>query len=212
MGTVLYLIRHGRTIGGQEKRYKGHLDVPLSEEGESQIRSVATRISEELARGGDVQPAPGETLDAVYCSDLSRAVRSAEIIAEQFRLSPIQVAELRERSFGLWEGMSFDEIQAAYPEEFGAWVRDPFSFSPLGGESTDSVRERVMPAVERIAGRHEGGRVAVVSHGGVTRVILCELLCIPLRNIFRLEQNFGCLNVVVFRDGIPMVRGINLLP
>ncbi|MGW8273072.1 MAG: histidine phosphatase family protein [Thermodesulfovibrionales bacterium] len=209
---MLYLIRHGQTVGGHEKRYKGHLDVPLSEEGERQMRFVADHISEEVSRDARGETVQVGTMEAVYCSDLSRALRSAEIIAGQFNLKPLQVVALRERSFGSWEGMSFEEIRAAYPEEFGAWTKDPSIFSPVGGESTSEVRERVIPAVERIVSAHAGGRIAIVSHGGVLRVILCEILSIPLRNIFRLEQNFGCLNVVAYQEGGAVVRAINLVP
>lgn len=219
MITTLYLIRHGKTVGGDERRYKGHIDVPLSEEGISQIERLAGHVKERTdgnarwgamkgaAAAGDADQMVG--IQSVYCSDLSRAMKSAEIIARPFGLEPVQVAAFRERSFGEWEGMSFDEIRAAFPDEFNAWARDPVKFSPRGGESTKAVRERVMPGFHEVLAKHRGEKIAIVAHGGITRIILCEVLSIPLQNIFRIEQNFGCMNVIEFYDDMPVVKVMN---
>ena len=204
MITTIYLIRHGKTVGGEEKRYKGHLDVPLSEEGIEQVRGLAGYL-----RKINDSDATGARLSAVYCSDLVRALKSAEIIASPFGVSPVRVLQLRERNFGRWEGMSFAEIREQFPAEFDAWANDPVRYSPLEGESTEEVRARVMPVFSALVTKHAGEAIAVVSHGGVTRVILCEVLGIPLRNIFRIEQNFGCLNRVEYYDDMPVVKALN---
>lgn len=144
----------------------------------------------------------------VYCSDLKRAVQSAEIIATPLDLEPIALCELRERNFGEWEGMTFDEIEKRYPEEFRAWMKDPLRFSPPGGESTVEVRDRAMRAIEKIV--NQGSvNIAIVAHGGINRIILCELLGMPLENIFRIEQDFGALNIIEFHDGYPVVKLLN---
>lgn len=204
MITTVYLIRHGKTVGGEEKRYKGHLDVPLSEEGIEQVRRLAGYLRQKNNPGG-----ADANLSAIYCSDLVRAVKSAEIIAGPFGVIPVRVLQLRERNFGRWEGMSLTEIQEQFPTEFDAWARDPVAYSPIGGESTETVRDRVMPVFHGIVKKHSGGKIAVVSHGGITRVILCEVLGIPLNNIFRIEQNFGCLNMIEFYDDLPVVKVMN---
>lgn len=196
---TLYLIRHGATEGSDVKRYKGSLDVPLSEEGARQMERTAKLL------GTLTDGPPG----AVYSSTLIRAVKSAEAIARGHGLKPIAVEGLRERSFGLWEGLSFDEIRAKYPAEFKAWAGDPLRFSPVGGESTLEVRDRVMKALDDVLDRHDGGDIAVVGHGGVNRVILCHYLGVPLENIFRIEQDFACLNIIHFYDGYPVVRLVN---
>jgi len=196
---TLFLIRHGATEGSGVKRYKGSLDVPLSEEGIAQVERTAKFLASQL----------NGPLEAVYSSTLIRAVRSAEAIARRHGLEPVAVEGLRERSFGLWEGMSFEEIRAQYPAEFDAWARDPLRFSPVGGESTLEVRDRVMKALGDVLDRHDGGGIAVVGHGGVNRVILCHYLGVPLENIFRIEQDFACLNVIHFYDGYPVVRLVN---
>ena len=198
MGTKIYLIRHGETEGADARRYKGHIDVPLSENGISQVQ----RLSEHLSRNAE--------LSAVYTSDLSRASRSAEIIAAPFNITPIVIRELKERNFGDWEGMSFDEIQKIYPDAFTSWAKNPLRFSPLNGESTLEVHDRVMPVFIRIEEENKGKNIAIVTHGGVTRVILCSMLEMPLENIFRIEQDFAALNIVEFWD-YPIVKQINFV-
>jgi broad specificity phosphatase PhoE len=233
MLTTLYLIRHGETEGSETRRYKGHMDVPLSEHGAEQMKRLAKFISTEVQKCKSAKATSAlpdfctSALTSVYCSDLSRAVKSAELIAEPHGLKPVIIPELRERNFGVWEGMSFDEIKENYPEEFNAWADNPLKFSPMEGESTIKVRDRAVGALEIILNRNadnppippldKGGRggvtssesIAIVSHGGINRILLCELLGIPLENIFRIEQDYGCLNVVELWDNYPVVKLIN---
>lgn len=201
MVTRVNLIRHGETEGAEPKRYKGHIDVPLSDKGIKQI----TKLSNYLARNGSENL---NGLNAVYCSDLGRAVKSAEIIAGPHGLKPVIIKGLRERSFGVWEGMSFDEIKEKYPDTFNAWMEDPLRFSPIEGESTIEVKDRALKAFNEITERHNSDNIAVVAHGGINRVILCEVLGIPLENLFRIEQDFAALNVIEMWD-YPVVKHIN---
>lgn len=248
MVTRLYLIRHGETEGGQLNRYKGHIDVPLSEKGIRQMerlskyivqnRSKSFKMVQSSSNLNNVEPLNNIEqlkLTAVYCSDLSRALKSAEIIAKPHKLRPIVIPELRERNFGIWEGMTFNEIKEKYPQEFDAWVNNPLKFSPMQGESTIEVRDRVLNALNKILNhlnivqsssrvvQHSSklnnieqssttlNNIVVVSHGGVNRVILCHFLEIPLENIFRIEQDFGALNIVEFHDNYPVVKLLNYI-
>ncbi len=248
MATRLYLIRHGETEGGQLNRYKGHIDVPLSENGIRQMerlskyivqnRSKSFKMVQSSSNLNNVEPLNNIEqlkLTAVYCSDLSRALKSAEIIAKPHKLRPIVIPELRERNFGIWEGMTFNEIKEKYPQEFDAWVNNPLKFSPMQGESTIEVRDRVLNALNKILNhlnivqsssrvvQHSSklnnieqssttlNNIVVVSHGGVNRIVLCHLLGIPFENIFRIEQDFGALNIVEFHDNYPVVKLINYI-
>ena len=195
---TLFLLRHGMTEGDGVTRYKGTTDVPLSEEGILQCQRMAA-----FMHGGGLTP------DVLYCSPLSRTVKSAEYMAEPFGLEPVIVPELRERDFGLWEGLSFAEVAKQFPEDFDAWAKDPLRFSPIEGESTLEVHERVLPAVEKLLAAHEGGSVAIMAHGGVNRVVLCNYMKLPLEHIFRIEQDFACLNIIRFYDGFPVTSLLN---
>ncbi len=228
MVTTLYLIRHGETEGGEIRRYKGTIDVPLSEIGVRQMEQVSKYIVE-LAQNIStfnssnnsskqkynphcppfVKGGRSGLMSAVYCSDLTRAIRSAEIVAEPHSLKPVIISSLRERNFGLWEGMSFDEIREKYPLEFDAWAGNPLKFSPMEGESTLAMRDRVIQAMNEIMENHNKENIAIVAHGGVNRIILCHILEIPLGNIFRIEQDYGALNIIEFWDKYPVVKLIN---
>ncbi len=201
MVTALYLIRHGETVGSETRRYKGTLDVPLSDEGVRQAERLADYLGER-ANGAA----------AIYTSPLGRAWKTAGPIARALGLEPEVVDALRERHFGAWEGMSFEEIEAAYPEAFRDWARDPLRHRPVGGESTLEVRDRVVEALEGILKRHEGEAVVVVAHGGVNRAALCHYTGLPLENIFRLEQDFACVNVLEFHGGFPVLKLMNHTP
>lgn len=206
------MIRHGETEGAEIRRYKGTLDVPLSEKGMKQVERVSEHILKLMStiqKEEDALPVSKRNLAAVYSSNLSRALKSAGIIARPHSLRPIAVPSLRERNFGLWEGMSFEEIKEKYHEEFKAWAGNPLEFSPMNGESTLEVRDRVMDAFEKIIQAHPGERVAIVAHGGVNRIILCHILGIPLENIFRVEQDFAALNIIEFWDRYPVVKLMN---
>ncbi|MDA8240473.1 MAG: histidine phosphatase family protein [Nitrospiraceae bacterium] len=210
MVTTLFLIRHGETEGSGTKRYKGHMDVALADKGIVQARNAAVFVQEYLKKT-DRPLRPGGTakLEAVYCSDLSRSVKSAEPIASPHGYEPIRVPDLRERNFGIWEDMSFVEIRELYPEEFNAWADNPHQFSPPGGESTLDLRNRVLPSFNRILDSHQGQCVAIVAHGGVNRVLLCHILGVPLENIFRIEQDYAAVNIIEFWDRYPVVKCMN---
>jgi alpha-ribazole phosphatase/probable phosphoglycerate mutase len=215
MVTKVYLVRHGETEGAEARRYKGHIDVPLSREGIEQMKRLSRFISAEVPKSGRTEVSTelphfrSSALRAVYCSDLVRAVKSAEIIAEPFGIKTVAVRELRERNFGIWEGMSFDEIKERYPKEFDAWARNPLKFSPMQGESTLDVKKRALQALSKILGSHNGESIAIVSHGGINRILICYFLGIPLENIFRIEQDFGALNIIEFFDTSPVVKLMN---
>lgn len=205
MVTTLYLIRHGETEGGEVKRYKGSIDAPLSGNGVRQIK----RLSDYIYQDTKEQKSINTGLKAVYCSSLSRALKSAEIVAKPHGLKPIILSDLRERGFGIWEGMTFTEIKEKHPEEFEAWANNPLKYSPIEGESTIEVRDRTIKALDNILNAHKNTSIAVVAHGGVNRVILCHILGISLENIFRIEQDFAAVNIIEFWDKYPVVRLIN---
>lgn len=152
--TRLILVRHGETLWNRATRIQGHTDIPLSPLGLEQAR----RLSEALA---------DEPLEAVYASDLSRARQTAEAVA---RLQGLQVrldSGLRERAFGRFEGLSWDEIHQGYPEDAARWRRRDPDFAVGGGESLNVFSARCIAAAQRICEMHRGQSIALVAHGGV---------------------------------------------
>jgi probable phosphoglycerate mutase len=155
--TRLLLIRHGETAWNAEHRIQGRLDVPLSATGVWQ--------AEQLARG-----LADERIDAVVASDLARAWLTAAPLAARLGLTALPHPGLRERSFGIFEGHTLDEIAARWPEHFAAWrARDPEWRMPDGESGTEFIG-RVLPALHEVVVAHHGTTVAVVAHGGVLDV------------------------------------------
>jgi len=156
--TSLLLIRHGETAWNAEHRIQGHLDIPLSPTGVRQAAQLAVR----LAR---------ETIDAIYSSELARAWLTATPLAERRGIEVLADTRLRERSFGVFEGLTLDEIATHHPTGFRNWrARDP-AWAVEGGESGQQLIDRVLQALADISARHAGETVALVTHGGVLDVV-----------------------------------------
>lgn len=149
--TTILLTRHGETDWNAERRVQGHTDRPLNDAGIAQARALAEDLS-------------GESIDAVYASDLARALDTARAVAEPRGLSVVTIPGLRERNFGSWEGLLDEEILERFPQAHtGPWGDD---------ETPEQLDERVIDALTEIAASHPGGQVLVVSHGGPLRAVL----------------------------------------
>jgi len=196
MRTAL-LIRHGLVFEDAEDRILGAADAPMSPAGEAQIRELSARLRPRVAP------------DAIYCSDLSRARRTAELIASGPAV-PIRVRPaLREIDMGEWQGLSRREVAKRLPDEYAARGRDIVNFRPPGGESFADLAARVLPCWRDIVADGETQVVAIAGHAGVNRVILCHLLGAPLANLFRIAQGPACVNVIEWRKSEPVVALID---
>jgi probable phosphoglycerate mutase len=157
--TRIIAVRHGETAWNVDARIQGQLDVGLNDTGRWQAR----RVGEALA---------GEKISAVYSSDLGRAHQTAQSIAEVTGVAVVPEEGLRERSFGIFEGKTFDEIQETWPDHAHNWrKRIPEWEPPEGGESLIQLRERVTRTLQALAARHPGELIVVVAHGGVLDAI-----------------------------------------
>jgi alpha-ribazole phosphatase len=194
--TRLYLVRHGQVADGHTDRYHGHNDIGLSANGVRQFEALAAQL----------QPVP---LAGIYASDLTRARTGAEIISRSREVAPQIIPEFREVNFGVWEGLNFTEIAARYPEELQARFRDLISFRIPGGESLTDVRARALPRLTDLIQQHQQEAFLIVAHAGINRVILSDALGLSLEFLFRLDQNYGCLNVIDYFPDQAVVRLVN---
>lgn len=195
--TRLYLCRHGEVVGDGRRRYNGHRDVDITENGVTQMH----RLSEMLR---------DKPLAAIYSSDLTRAIKGAEIIGTHHKAPRLVRPEFRERNVGVWEGMAFEEIQEAYPDEWRAWLGDIVHFRPRDGESLLDVSERVLPSLKGLVERHMSEEIVLLAHGGVNRVILSDAMRLELKNVFHIEQHYGSLNIIdYYDDGMSVVKLLN---
>lgn len=195
--TRIYLLRHGQVAGYEEKRYNGHADVALTPEGEAQFGLLQLRLKK-------------KEISAVYSSDLSRCQSGARLLAADHDLEVQSEAQLRELNIGAWEGKTWSELQAEYPQEWQARLDDIINYQVPQGESLAALAARVRPVIARIVAIHLGEEVVIVAHGGVNRVILLEAIGAPLNCLFAIEQSYGCLNIIdYYADGNAVVQLLN---
>jgi alpha-ribazole phosphatase/probable phosphoglycerate mutase len=131
-------------------------------------------------------------------------------LARPFDLGPVAKPALRELHIGDWEGKTWQELQATYPEQWQARLDDIVHYRVPGGESLLDMAERVRPVIRELVAAHSGEDLLVVGHGGVNRVILLDAIGAPLDRLFHIEQAYGCLNIIdYFADGNAVVQLLN---
>lgn len=192
--TVLWLIRHPEPDHSARGLCYGALDIALSDSG---IRH-AHAISEKLVN---------ENFAAIYSSPKQRCTVTARLLARGRSVET--VGDLRELDFGKLEGRSYEEIAASYPDVYKRWMENPTGTEFPDGESFCQMSTRVLGVLNELLARHAGESIAVVTHGGPIRVMLADALGIPLRNIFRIEQHYGAISRLRYRDGMPSVDLVN---
>jgi probable phosphoglycerate mutase len=160
--TEIWFIRHGETDWNRTRRIQGWKDIPLNDAGTVQ----AQRLAERLERDAQNQP-----FDALYSSDLRRAHHTALPAAERLVMRVRTEPGIRERSYGVLEGLDTITSEQLAPEARAAWKsRDP-DRTIEGGESLGQFRTRILSTVEDLAARHQGERVLVFTHGGVLDIL-----------------------------------------
>ncbi len=194
--TRLYLVRHGQVENFSEGTYNGHKDVDITELGIRQMEVVAARLR-------------GENLAGVYCSDLIRTKRGADIIAAEHGLIPESRSSLRELNVKLWEGLTANEIEEKFPGAFDEWWKDIADYKIPGGESIRDMSGRVIPPLKEILSANYGRSIVLVAHGAVNRAILADAMKLDLNNIYSIEQNYGCLNIIDYFSEYAVIKLVN---
>lgn len=190
----LFVVRHGETPFNREMRYVGTVDEPLSPTGVEQAERLAASLG----------PLP---LQAVYASPLSRAAETGRRIAEARQVDLKVEPRLREQAFGEWEGLTRPEVLERDRERLLRWEAD-LGLAPPGGESLLSVQERTLAVVDDLARIHSGEWIALVSHVGPIKALLCAALDAPLATARRMFLDPGTLTVLDWGRH-PVVRLFN---
>lgn len=194
--TKVILVRHGQTAWNHEKKYQGHSDVSLNEVGLRQAQLAAERLAK-------------EKIAAVYSSDLLRAVQTAEIIAKQHNLQTLKVTEFREINFGLWEGLTYDEIMKDWPDILTSIYAGSGAVSMPGGESFCEVKQRAVAALEKLIASHDNETIAIVAHGGVLRVLLSHALGMELDRMWSIGQDSAAISIIEYFGNTALVSLVN---
>ena len=195
--TTTLLLRHGQTALSVERRFAGRGDIPLTDVGLEQAAAAAAR----LARRGHI--------DLVLTSPLLRARQTASAVADAVGVPLAEDVDLAETDFGSWEGLSFGEVMARWPDEMAAWMADADA-APPGGESFAAVAVRVDAALDRLVAAYQGQTVVVVSHVTPIKTIVCRALLAPTAALFRMHLDVASLcEAAWFADGPALLRSLN---
>ena len=181
MGRLL-LVRHGETPWNAEGRIQGHSDVELSETGKHQASLIADRLV-------------NTRIDAAYSSDLIRCRDTARVILERHDTPLHTTPELRERFYGVFEGLTMKERQERFPELFAASVVNDLDFAPTDGESPRETIRRMTPVMDRIRQRHADETTLVVGHGGSLRAAIIVLMSLPAESTWSFVMGNCSLSV-----------------
>jgi len=167
--TKLFLIRHGQSAGNAEGRFGGHSATPLSDLGCEQARLAAVALAK-------------ENINAIYSSDLLRAVQTAEPLARMLGIEIVTSTALRERNVGVLEGLTFDESKAAHPDDYYALVNRNIHHVITDGESYRHLLNRITAELRDILRQHRGERIAIFTHTGALCFMTLHLLGAIHRN------------------------------
>ncbi|MBN1866065.1 histidine phosphatase family protein [Candidatus Sumerlaeota bacterium] len=185
--TTLFIVRHGETAWNVEQRLQGQLDSPLTDLGRRQAEAVAERLAE-------------ENLDVLYSSDLGRAMETARVIADRCGGPEIVPdAGLRERNFGIFNGLNFAEARERDPEAYSHWME--YDYVVPGGESPRQKAERGIAAVETVARRHPGRKIGIVTHGGILTSLLRRVMHVEAEAPHGFLTYNGAVNVFLMENG-----------
>jgi 2,3-bisphosphoglycerate-dependent phosphoglycerate mutase len=196
--THVILIRHGQSQGNAEGRFGGHTDTPLSPRGRKQAEATARALA-------------SEKFDAIYSSDLPRAIETASPLAKLTGVALETTEALRERSVGVMEGLTFEEAAEQHPEQYHALLRRDFEHVLLGGESYRQTLDRASRKLDEAIEQHKGGRIALFAHTGTICILILHLMgaldAPELKPVWIATANCGISRFDLRDDGF--VRVIN---
>ena len=191
--TTILLIRHGETAWNAARRLQGHTDIALNAEGERQAGALAQALA-------------AEAVEAIISSDLARARQTAQAVADQFDGTIVQTdPNLRERCYGVFEGMFYSDVERQYPAEFALWqARDIDAVMPPGEREAESFRQfyaRSTSAIRDWAERYLGKTIVIVAHGGVLECAYREAVGMQLDSPRDFQVKNASINRFSFADG-----------
>jgi broad specificity phosphatase PhoE len=193
----LLLARHGVTGWNARHVWQGHRDVPLTDLGRTQARALAERVAD-------------EGIDAIWTSDLSRALETAQIVGERLGLEPRATELLREVDVGAWEGLAPADILEREPETVAALARGEDLPRGGTGETIAAFQERVVRGFDAACETVVGGTLLLVAHGGVNKTLLAYLLGMRKAHVGRLTSGGNAsLSEVVFGEHGPQLLRLN---
>jgi len=194
MPTKLILVRHGETDLSRQKRYCGFTDASLNQKGRDQARQLSKRLRE-------------KKVCKVYSSDMKRTLEFAKIVFKDAAIE--QFSGLREMNFGIFEGLTYEEIMERHLEIYTRWIDAPLDVTIPGGEGLRDLSKRTRRALAEILSCNKNRTVFIFSHAGPISVILCDILKLDLREVWKIKQDLANMSIVDFDGGRGKVDLLN---
>lgn len=191
----LLLVRHGITEHNSSRRFAGYSDIELSTDGIWQVEKLRDRLAK-------------EKIDAIYCSDLKRAITTAEVISSRHEVEIVRCSELREMNYGDAEGLTFEEISRHHPELAESITNFSLELSFPGGESFKGFIARTIKFLDRLNKHAAEQTILIVSHGGALKVLVYDLLGIGQSHWRQIRFDNASLSIV---DTYPREAILSLL-
>lgn len=192
MPTKLILIRHGETDWNLKRRYCGFLDIDINARGRKQAAQLCKRLKE-------------EKIHKVYSSDRKRALQTAKIIFKKIKIE--RIPGLREMHFGIFEGLTYEQIMKKYPLVYRKWLKHPYSLIIPQGEGLPGFKRRVVAALTKVVRLNKNKTIAVVAHGGVISAFLNHIL--KSKDFWGHIPKSTGLSVIEYRKAKPKIKLLN---
>ncbi|MDR7856182.1 histidine phosphatase family protein [Tissierella sp.] len=194
--TKIYLIRHGQSEWNKLNKIQGQRDTLLTELGKNQALLLGDRLA-------------NENIDMIYTSDLTRAYDTAKAISNRIN-KPLFVSDsIREINFNLWEGLTNEEVQEKYKDEYSIWLREPHKLNIQGVETLNSLQERAMKYINKIIKENNNKSIAIVSHGAILKTIILGLLDIEISHYKNISLSNVSLSIIECRDFNNVLKLLN---
>jgi broad specificity phosphatase PhoE len=190
------LVRHGETDWNQEEIFRGRIDVKLNTTGLRQAEETGKTLA-------------GMSMAAVYTSPLSRAKITAGKIAQFQKVSVVDEEGFTDMHFGEWQGLPLREVRERFRAIYDVWKIEPHKVKFSGGESLKEVAERSRSTLMRLTEKHSEGTVCIVSHRVICKVMILNMLELPLSRFWNIRQDTCAINIFVYQDGMWTVERIN---
>jgi phosphoserine phosphatase len=179
--TQIILVRHGRTPWNKDKIFRGTRDIPHDEVGQQEVALAGEWLKD-------------ETIDAAYCSPLSRARDTAQAIAQHHGLTVHDLPGIIDLNYGDWQGLPLAEVKVRYADLYRQWETAPHTVRFPHGETLDEVRTRALAAVDEVMARHPGQTILLAAHRVVNKVLSAAFIGLDNSHFWRLGQDTAAIN------------------
>jgi len=196
MSTKILIIRHGETAWNRNNVFRGTYDIPLNENGKKQARLLAQSL--EAVR-----------IDAAYTSPLSRAKETADIVSRSHGISPVVHDGFIDMDYGEWTGKENSKVARLWPDDHAAWTAMPHTAKPPGGTTLKAVFNNAFTAMEKLAVKHDGQTIAIVTHRVVNKVLVIGALSLGLERFSFILQENCCINEIERIQSGYIIHAIN---